>query len=131
MLRKRVLVADDEQNVLNLISATLGYNDRYELALAHDGEEALVIASRERPDLAILDMLMPKMDGSTVCRALKANPNTAHVKVIVLTALTQQADRHRAMGAGADDFLTKPFSPTILLSKVEQMLSGSQGLERI
>ena len=88
MARKRVPVADDEENVLNLLSATLGYNERYEIALAHDGEEALVIASKEKPDLVILDMLMPKMDGVVVCRALKANPSTAHVKVIVLTALT-------------------------------------------
>ncbi|MDO8751099.1 MAG: response regulator [Dehalococcoidia bacterium] len=123
-MRKRVLIADDEENVLKLISATLGYDERYEITLAHDGEEALDIASRERPDLVILDMLMPKLDGPAVCRALKADPSTAHVKVIFLTALTQESERQKALRAGADHFLTKPFSPTTLLLEVERMLNG-------
>ncbi len=125
-MRKRVLVVDDEENVVKLISATLGYDDRYQVAVARDGQEALSIALHERPDLVILDMLMPKLDGSAVCRELKANLVTAHTKVIMLTALTQQGDRQRALMAGADDFLTKPFSPTALLLKVEQILDSEQ-----
>ena len=123
-MRKKVLIADDEENVLKLISATLGYDERYEITLAHDGEEALDIATRERPDLVILDMLMPKLDGPAVCRALKADLSTAHVKVIFLTALTQESERQKAMRAGADHFLTKPFSPATLLLEVERMLNG-------
>ncbi len=123
-MRKRVLIVDDEENVLMLISATLGYNDRYELTLAHDGEEALDIALRERPDLVILDMLMPKLDGLAVCYALKADPSTARGKVIFLTALTQETERQKAMQAGADHFLTKPFSPMALLLEVERLLNG-------
>jgi len=119
-----VLVVDDEENVVKLISATLGYDDRYQVAVARDGQEALSIALHERPDLVILDMLMPKLDGAAVCRELKANLATAHTKVIVLTALTQQGDRQRALAAGADDFLTKPFSPTALLLKIEQILDS-------
>ncbi len=125
-MRKRVLVVDDEENVVKLISATLGYDDRYQVAVARDGQEALSIALHERPDLVILDMLMPKLDGSAVCRELKANLVTAHTKVIMLTALTQQGDRQRALMAGADDFLTKPFSPTALLLKIEQILDSEQ-----
>ena len=123
-MRKRVLVVDDEENVVKLISATLGYDDRYQVAVARDGQEALSIALHERPDLVILDMLMPKLDGSAGCRELKANLATAHTKVIVLTALTQQSDRQRALMAGADDFLTKLFSPTALLLKIEQILDS-------
>lgn len=123
-MRKRVLIVDDEENVLKLISATLGYNKRYEITLAHDGEEALDIASRERPDLVILDMLMPKLDGPAVCHALKADPSTTHVKVIFLTALTQESERQKAIRAGADHFLTKPFSPMALLLEVERLLNG-------
>ena len=125
-MRKRVLVVDDEENVVKLISATLGYDDRYQVAVARDGQEALSIALHERPDLVILDMLMPKLDGSAVCRELKANLATAHTKVIVLTALTQQGDRQKALMAGADEFLTKPFSPTELLLKIEQILDSEQ-----
>lgn len=122
-MRKRVLVADDEEGIVKLVSATLGHGDRYELAVARDGQEALDVAQRVGPDLAILDMVMPKLDGTMVCRALKANSATAQVKVIVLTAQAGEADRRRAMLAGADDFIVKPFSPTALLLKVEQMLN--------
>ncbi len=125
-MRKRVLVVDDEENVVKLISAMLSYDDRYQVAVARDGQEALSMALQERPDLVILDMLMPKLDGAAVCRELKSNLATVHTKVIVLSALTQQGDRQRALMAGADDFLTKPFSPTALLLKVEQILGSEQ-----
>jgi len=94
---KKVLVADDDESMVKLISATLGYNERYQLAVAHDGREALDVAFRENPDLVILDIVMPKLDGSVVCRALKSSSTTAHAKVIMLTALTLPSDRQRAI----------------------------------
>lgn len=121
-MRKKVLVVDDEENLLKLVCATLGYDDSYEIAVARDGEEAIAVAARTRPDLVILDMLMPKLDGPAVCRSLKADVSTAHTKIIILTALAQQSARQMAMASGADDFITKPFSPTVLLRKVEEML---------
>ena len=74
------------------------------------------------PDLVLLDLMMPKMDGHAVCRALKQAPATRGIKVVMLTALAQETDRRTAMRAGADDYMTKPFSPTALLAKVEEML---------
>ncbi len=122
-MRKRILLVDDEEGVLRLLEATLGNNADYDLMVAHDGREALDIAGREKPDLVILDMLMPMLDGSAVCQTLKQNPSTSRTKVIMLTALTQHGDRLKALAAGADHFMTKPFSPTTLLTKVDEMLS--------
>ena len=119
-MKKRVLVVDDEQDILSLVSAMLG--ERYDVIVAHEGQEALEVARRQSPDLIILDILMPRMNGYEVLRALKADPATTHVKVIMLTALAQQADRERAQAAGADGFLVKPFSTTMLLDSVIQAL---------
>ena len=91
-MKKRVLIIDDEENVLSLVSATLGYDERFDIAVARNGKEALEAAKNEVPDLVILDMLMPIMDGFQVCQALKNDPPTAHVKVIMLTAMAQEAD---------------------------------------
>ena len=90
--------------------------------LASDGDEALRICHEQLPELVFLDLLMPKRDGYTVCRELKKNPATAHIKVVILTAMAQEADRHTAVKVGADDYMTKPFSPTALLEKVEEIL---------
>jgi len=121
-MKKRVLIIDDEENVLNLVSATLGYDQRFDIAVARNGQEALKAAKNEVPDLVILDMLMPIMDGFQVCQALKKDPQTAHVKVIMLTAMAQEADKGKAIAAGADRYITKPFSPTKLLDIVEEIL---------
>lgn len=119
---KKVLLADDEDGVLALVSATLGNDRRYTLLTAKDGEEALSIARKEVPDLIFLDIMMPKMDGYQVCQALKHANATRHIKVVMLTAMAQDANRERARSAGADDYFTKPFSPTALLEKVSDLL---------
>ncbi|MDP3062591.1 MAG: response regulator [Chloroflexota bacterium] len=121
----KVLIADDEAAVVKLLLTTLGDDDRYRLLVARDGEEALQIARQEKPDLVFLDILMPKVDGFRVCRALKANPATAHMKVVMLTALAQDSDREEAIRAGADGYLAKPFSPTGLLEKVEDVFNST------
>ncbi|MBI4201115.1 MAG: response regulator [Chloroflexi bacterium] len=118
----KVLVVDDEEGVLALLSATLDNDPRYELFQARDGEEALGIARREKPDLMFLDIRMPTKDGNQVCHELKADPATASIRVIMLTALVQDDYRRKALDAGAEGYFTKPFSPTALLEKVEQML---------
>ena len=119
---KKVLLADDEDGVLALVAATLGNDNRYSLLMARDGEEALALARKELPDLVFLDVMMPKMDGYAVCQALKQSPNPRHIKIIMLTAMAQDANRERARAAGADGYFTKPFSPTTLLEKVSDML---------
>ena len=119
---KKLLLADDEEEILALVSATLGNDERYHVLLARDGEEALRISRQQKPDLLLLDVMMPKWNGYEVCRRLKRDPATAHTKVIMLAAMAQQSDRRKAMEAGADEYFAKPFSPTALLEKVEELL---------
>ena len=121
-MAKKVLLADDEEDILMLVSATLGGDDRYDLILARDGEQALNRAREERPDLMFLDVMMPKKDGFEVCAELKADDTTSDIKIVMLTAMAQELDREKAEAAGADFYFTKPFSPTALLDKVEELL---------
>ena len=122
-MTKKVLLADDEVMIRTLIAATLEFDERYQVLVARDGEEALTTAQREKPDLVLLDIMMPERNGYEVCRALRGDLETAHIKVIMLTALAQESDRSKALEAGADDYFTKPFSPRALLEKVEEVLS--------
>jgi DNA-binding response OmpR family regulator len=116
-----VLLADDDPSLLRLISTTLGTDD-FELLLATDGEQALETARRQHPDLLLLDVNMPRLDGFEVCRQIKADPETASIKVVMLSARGTDADRAHGREAGADDYFAKPFSPIQLLNKVYQLL---------
>ncbi len=119
---KKVLLADDDADVLALLSATLSGSPNLKVFMARNGAEALEMARREHPDLVFLDVRMPKMDGYSVCHALKSDPATASIPVVMLTAQAQDSDRRKAIEAKADDYLTKPFSPNMLLRKVESVL---------
>jgi DNA-binding response OmpR family regulator len=109
-LNLRVLAADDDPDILDLISYRLERSG-CEVLRAFDGEQALELATTEHPDLAVLDVMMPKIDGYEVTRRLRANPATAGIKVILLTASAQETDVVKGFEAGADDYMTKPFSP--------------------
>lgn len=109
-LNLRVLAADDDPDILDLISYRLERSG-CEVLRATDGEAALDLARSDHPDLAVLDVMMPKMDGYEVTRQIKADPTTAGIKVILLTASAQEPDVVRGFQAGADDYMTKPFSP--------------------
>jgi two-component system, OmpR family, phosphate regulon response regulator PhoB len=117
----RILVCDNEEALRDLVRASLSGN-AYEIAEARDGDEALEIARRVRPDLIVLDVMMPGRTGLDVLAELRAEPELARTKVVMLTARAQAADRVAADGAGADRFLTKPFSPIALARVVEELL---------
>jgi len=117
-----VLIVDDEERVLRLGKATLEIDDRYEVTMANDGDEAIAACHADKPDLIVLDMLMPKKGGVTICRELKGSPAMKDIKIVMLTAMSQEADKQTALMAGTDDYMTKPFSPAALLTKVEQIL---------
>jgi len=119
---RKVLLVDDYEGVLSLVHATLRNDERYQILLARDGEEALDLARLEKPDLIFMDIMMPKTDGYSVCRELKDDPNTSQIKVVLLTALDTEFSRDRGMEAGAVDYITKPFSPIALLEKVDDIL---------
>lgn len=116
-----ILVVDDEPSIVELVRFTLEDAD-VRVVEASDGAEALILARRVKPDLVLLDVQMPRLDGLEVCRQLRREPAFARTPIIMLTAAGQQADRTRGLGAGADEYLTKPFSPLALLALVEAFL---------
>lgn len=118
-----VLIADDEEGIRAVLVATLSDGDRYRLLLARDGIEALTIARQEKPDLILLDLLMPGMNGHEVCRTLKGDPDMAGIKVVMLTGLAQEVEQRKARAVGADDILTKPFCPTALVERIDELLA--------
>jgi len=119
--RPTVLVCDDEPVLRMLVRATLDHGD-YTVVEACDGDEALERSRSARPDLILLDMMMPGRSGSDVLRELRADPATAETPVIMLTARAQATDREAMNLAGANHYLTKPFSPVGLAALVEEVL---------
>ncbi len=120
-----VLVADDDEDVLGLVRLLLT-RPGYLTVVARDGAEALAAAREWIPDLALLDVTMPVMDGYAVTRELRRDPATKHIPVILLTARTQPADRAEGLEAGASLYITKPFSPQELHNSVTAVLGRSQ-----
>ena len=119
---KTVLVVDDEQDILDLVRFRLEH-DGYRVLTASDGQSGLTLAQAERPDLCILDVMMPKLSGLEVLANLRADPSTADTRVILLTARGQDADVDRGFELGAHDYVTKPFSPKELRRRVNAQLS--------
>jgi two-component system phosphate regulon response regulator PhoB len=117
----KVLIADDQANMRSLVRLTLE-TGRFEIFEAADGDAALEVARREQPDLVFLDWTMPGLPGVDVCRALREDPATAGARIVMLTARSQPEDRDTAHAMGADDYITKPFSPIQLLEKVRDVL---------
>jgi len=121
--RQTVLIADDEEALANAIAATLDL-EGLETVVTHDGEQALVLARALQPDLILLDVAMPGRSGIEVCATLKTDPTTASIPVVFVTAKAEEGDRLVGIAAGADEYLTKPFSPTELIVFVKDVLAG-------
>lgn len=119
--KKSVLVVDDEPNGFDVIEAHL-YREGYELFYASSGKEALNCLDTVEPDVILLDVMMPQMDGIEVCSLIKSDPYWKHIPIIMVTALTSKEDLARSLNAGADDFLTKPVSGIELRARVRSML---------
>jgi DNA-binding response OmpR family regulator len=117
----KVLIADDQANMRQLVRLTLE-TGRFEIFEAPDGDAALEVARREQPDLVFLDWTMPGLPGVEVCRALRDDPAHDGMRIVMLTARSQSEDREVAQAVGADDYITKPFSPIQLLEKVRDVL---------
>jgi DNA-binding response OmpR family regulator len=117
----KVLIADDQANMRQLVRLTLE-TGRFQIFEAPDGEAALEVARREQPDLVFLDWTMPGLPGVDVCRALRDDPAHDGMRIVMLTARSQSEDRDAARAVGADDYITKPFSPIELLEKVRDVL---------
>jgi DNA-binding response OmpR family regulator len=116
-----ILVVDDEAPIVDLVRFTLE-DAEVRVVEASDGAAALDLARRVKPDLVLLDVHMPRLDGLEVCRQLRREPDFERTPIIMLTAAGQEADRSSGLSAGADEYLTKPFSPLALLALVEALL---------
>jgi len=119
---KKVLIADDCPKLVELVRVTLERED-CEIIYASDGEETLRKARKEQPDVILLDIMMPKMDGFEVCRQLRKDPQTKEIPIIMLTAKGQEVDREKGRELGANEYITKPFSPSTLLAKIKEILA--------
>ena len=124
MSRKpKILAVDDEPNILLSLEYILE-QEGYDVHVARDGDEALEMAQRIRPDLILLDVAMPRKDGYEVCRILRQTQDLAGTKVVMLTAKGQPLERKKGLEVGADLYITKPFSTDDLLDKIRRVLSG-------
>ncbi len=119
---KKILIADDRPEVVELVTATLE-GEGYQIICAFDGREALEKIGREKPDLVLLDIVMPKMNGFEVLAKAKNDPQTKDIPIIMITAKGQKLDEDEGRRLGADDYIIKPFSPSHLLRKIEEILA--------
>jgi two-component system phosphate regulon response regulator PhoB len=124
-MKTKILVVEDEPDAVELIEFNLK-NAGFEVATAIDGAAALKMAAQSRPDLILLDVMLPEVDGLEVCKILRRDAGTAAVPVIMLTAKAAEIDRVLGLELGADDYLTKPFSPRELLLRIKKLLKRSQ-----
>ena len=120
-MNANILIADDEPNQLELMSFNLS-NAGYSIIKATNGKEAIELIENHSPDLIILDWMMPKMSGIDVCRTLRSRPETKQIPIIILSARSEDSDKSLGLDTGADDYITKPFSPKELISRVKALL---------
>ena len=121
MAKEKILAVDDEEDILELLRFNLS-REGYQVSCASSGEEALRLVQSEIPDLIVLDLMLPGIDGLEVARRLKNDPNTKHIPIVMLTAKGEEADIVAGLELGADDYVTKPFSPRILVARVRAVL---------
>lgn len=118
---KKILVVEDEEDMRDLIKVRLEV-EGYEVLEAGDGEEALRIVKKEKPDLIVLDLMIPKITGFEVCRMVKFDDESKKIPIIILSAMAQQRDREKAMEYGAEEYFIKPFDLGLMVVKMKQMM---------
>lgn len=121
MDKKKILLVDDEKDLVEAVKLRLEANN-YEVIPAFDGQEALAQARRSKPDLIILDLMLPKIDGYKVCRMLKFDEKYKKIPIIMFTARAQESDKKLGEEVGADAYITKPFESQALLAKIKELL---------
>ncbi len=121
MTKEKILVIEDEKNITELVKYNLEQQG-YRVLTSSRGDNGLEQARKEKPDLIILDLMLPEMDGLEICKILKQNFSTAHIRIIMLTAKGEEADKVVGLEMGADDYITKPFSPRELLARVKAVM---------
>ena len=130
MIKEKILVVEDDEDIQELIDFNLAREGYHVLKVA-SGEEALSVENREKPDLVILDLMLPGLDGLEVCRRLKSGQDGGAVPIIMVTAKGEESDIVTGLELGADDYLVKPFSPRILVARVRNVLRRAKGEEAV
>jgi len=125
MQKKKILIVEDEKELVKLIAFNMTIAG-YEAVSAKDGIEALEACKLNKPDLVILDIMLPRIDGWEVCRRLRLDPKTSNTPIIILSALQDTNDKLRGFDLGSDDYVTKPFSPRELVVRVKRVLGRSE-----
>ena len=123
----KVLLVEDEEDIREMVHFNL-FKERYQVLLASDGQTAVDVATKELPELVVLDVMLPKMDGFEVCERLKNDPQTKKIPIIMLTAKGEEEDVIKGLEVGADDYITKPFSPKVLLARIKAVLRRSKNI---
>lgn len=121
MAKEQILVVDDEEDLQELIRYNLS-REGYSVTVKGSGEEALEEVARARPDMILLDLMLPGVDGFSVCRAIKNDPQTRPIPIVILTAKGEDTDIVTGLELGADDYMTKPFSPKVLIARIKSVL---------
>lgn len=120
-MKEKILIVEDEKDIIKMLDYNLK-KEGFKTLSAHDGEDALDLVNKEHPDLIILDLMLPVMDGLEVCKILKNNTKTTSIPIIMLTAKSQESDKIIGLELGADDYVTKPFSPRELIARIKAVL---------
>ena len=126
MARETILVVEDDENIQQLV----GYNlakAGFHVLYADNGEQALSLIKRERPELIVLDLMLPGLSGFEICKLVRKDPKTKSVPIVMLTAKSEENDIAAGLDLGADDYITKPFSPKILVSRIKAALRRKEG----
>lgn len=118
---RTILLVDDDPHVIRSLTFVLG-KEGYETLVATDGEDAMARIRETKPGLMFLDVMMPKKNGYEVCREVKSDPDLGDIYIVMLTAKGQEADREKGLSLGADEFMTKPFSPMSIVERVRELL---------
>ncbi|MCX5864946.1 MAG: response regulator [Deltaproteobacteria bacterium] len=127
MARETILVVEDDENIQQLV----GYNlakAGFHVLYADNGEQALNVIKRERPELIVLDLMLPGLSGFEICKLVRKDPKTKNLPIVMLTAKSEENDMAAGLDLGADDYITKPFSPKILISRIKAALRRKEGL---
>ena len=124
-MTKKILIAEDEEDILELLSVIFGDLGDYEILCARDGEEALRITRVDNPDIILLDIRLPKLNGYEVCKLAKSDPTMSQTKVLMVSGMAQNSDWQKAREAGADGYIIKPFNSNELVEKVEELLRSN------
>jgi len=129
-MKETILIVEDEKDIVKMLDYNLK-KEGYKTLIANDGEDALDMANTKLPDLILLDLMLPGVDGLEVCKELKSERKTASIPVIMLTAKSQESDKIVGLELGADDYMTKPFSPRELIARIKAVLRRGREKEKL